>query len=174
LAGYGSGFGEVAVKGEAPAEEDERERMASSSTGAFLRRVPVLSDLDDDLLDRLAEQVDEVSVRAGEWLVREGDVADSLYLIRSGRLEVVVEGPPETVIRVLRRGEVLGELALLTEQVRSASVRAWTPAPEDQLGLSRVPPATVPPEPGGQNGHSSKWVQRPSLLSRTIQMSRYS
>src|SRR5512134_729225 len=98
--------------------------MGPSSTGRFLRRVPVLSDLDDDLLDRLAEQVGEVSVRAGEWLVREGDAADSLYLIRSGRLEVVVEGPPETVIRVLRRGEVLGELALLTEQVRSASVRA--------------------------------------------------
>jgi CRP-like cAMP-binding protein len=98
--------------------------MASTGTAAFLRRVPVLSGLDDELLSRLAEQVAKVSVRAGDWLVREGDVADSLYVIRSGRLEVVAEGPPETVIRVLRRGAVLGELALLTEEVRSASVRA--------------------------------------------------
>jgi NTE family protein len=98
--------------------------MASTGTAAFLRRVPVLSGLDDELLSRLAEQVATVSVRAGEWLVREGDVADSLYVIRSGRLEVIAEGPPETVIRILRRGAVLGELALLTEEVRSASVRA--------------------------------------------------
>lgn len=98
--------------------------MASTGTAAFLRRVPVLSGLDDELLSRLAEQVARVSVRAGDWLVREGDVADSLYVIRSGRLEVIAEGPPETVIRILRRGAVLGELALLTEEVRSASVRA--------------------------------------------------
>jgi NTE family protein len=98
--------------------------MASTGTAAFLRRVPVLSGLDDELLSRLAEQVATVSVRAGDWLVREGDVADSLYVIRSGRLEVIAEGPPETVIRILRRGAVLGELALLTEEVRSASVRA--------------------------------------------------
>jgi NTE family protein len=98
--------------------------MASSSTAAFLKRVPVLSNLDEESLERLASEVDEVRIRAGEWLVREGDIAESLYLIRSGRLEVVVEGPPETLIRVLRRGEVLGELALLTDEVRSASIRA--------------------------------------------------
>ena len=98
--------------------------MSSSSTAAFLRLVPVLSNLDDELLGRLASEMDEVRVRAGEWLVREGDVAESLYLIQSGRLEVVAEGPPETLIRVLRRGEVLGELALLTDEVRSASIRA--------------------------------------------------
>ncbi|HET8593431.1 MAG TPA: patatin-like phospholipase family protein [Solirubrobacterales bacterium] len=98
--------------------------MASSGTAAFLRRVPVLSGLDAELLSRLAAKVVPVTVRAGDWLVREGEAADRLYLIRSGRLEVVAEGPPETVIRVLRRGEILGELALLTEKVRSASVRA--------------------------------------------------
>src|SRR5512134_812882 len=98
--------------------------MASSGTTAFLRRVPVLSGLDDELLGRLAAELTLVSVRAGDWLVREGEAAETLYLIRSGRLEVVAEGPPETLIRVLRRGEILGELALLTEEVRSASVRA--------------------------------------------------
>ncbi len=98
--------------------------MTSSSTAAFLRRVPVLSELTDELLNRVADDVSSVSVRAGDWVVREGEVAESLYVIRSGRLEVVAEGPPETLIRVLRRGDVLGELALLTEEVRSASVRA--------------------------------------------------
>ncbi len=90
----------------------------------FLRNVPVLSDLPDDLLEQIASEAGEVEVGAGEWLLREGDDAESLFLIRSGRMEVVIEGPPETVIRVLRRGQVLGELALLAGGKRSASVRA--------------------------------------------------
>jgi predicted acylesterase/phospholipase RssA len=44
--------------------------------------------------------------------------------VRSGRLEVIDEGPPPVLLRVLRRGDVLGELALLRDETRSASVRA--------------------------------------------------
>ena len=109
----------------------------SSSRAAFLRRVRVLSGLDDELLDRLASEVTEMEVRAGEWLMRRGDEGDSLFLIRSGQLEVVDEGPPETVIRILRRGAVLGELALLTRQVRSASVRARRDSRLLELGRGR-------------------------------------
>jgi NTE family protein len=111
--------------------------MSASSTVAFLRRVPVLSGLDDDLLDRLASEVTQREIRAGDWLFRRGDDGDSLYLIRSGQLEVVDEGPPETVIRLLRRGSVLGELALLTRQTRSASVRARRDSRLLELGRDR-------------------------------------
>src|SRR5215211_3219832 len=111
--------------------------MSSSTTAAFLRRVRVLSGLDDELLSRLASEVTEMEVRAGEWLMRRGDEGDSLFLIRSGQLEVVDEGPPETVIRILRRGAVLGELALLTRQVRSASVRARRDSRLLELGRGR-------------------------------------
>ncbi|MBV8989678.1 MAG: cyclic nucleotide-binding domain-containing protein, partial [Solirubrobacterales bacterium] len=45
-------------------------------------------------------------------------------IVRAGRLEVIDEGPPSTVIRQLGRGDVIGELSLLTEQPRSASARA--------------------------------------------------
>jgi NTE family protein len=94
------------------------------STVTFLRNVPVLSDLPDALLDDLSGQVRELSVPAGEWILREGEAADSLFIIRSGRVDVVDEQPPETLIRGLRRGEVLGELALLRRAPRSASARA--------------------------------------------------
>lgn len=93
-------------------------------TAAFLRHVPVLADLSDELLERLAGQVDEVHMAAGEWLMREGEAADSMFIVASGRLDIVHEGPPETLIRVLRRGDVVGELALLRAGTRSASVRA--------------------------------------------------
>jgi NTE family protein len=106
-------------------------------TTAFLRHVPVLAGLSDELLERLETQVAEVHVRAGEWIMREGEPADSMFIVRSGRLEVVDEGPPERLIRGLRRGDVLGELALLREGNRSASVRARRDA--DLLELGRGP-----------------------------------
>ena len=89
-----------------------------------LAAVPLLAGLEGDLLERLAAQTRSLGVRAGEWLFREGDPADAAYVIAMGRLEVVDEGPPETVIRTLKRGDVLGELALLQEGRRTASVRA--------------------------------------------------
>jgi NTE family protein len=93
-------------------------------TAAFLRNVPVLAGLPDELLERLAGQVRETAVRAGDWIVREGETAESMFIVRSGRVDVLDEGPPEFLIRVLRRGDIVGELALLREGTRSASVRA--------------------------------------------------
>jgi CRP-like cAMP-binding protein len=61
---------------------------------AFLRQIQVLADLSDGLLDRLAEEMRDARVDAGAWLFRKGDEAESLYVIRSGRVEVIA-GPPE-------------------------------------------------------------------------------
>ena len=90
----------------------------------LLRNVPVLAGLPDPLLEGLVEQLSRVHVRAGRWIMREGEAAESVYIVASGRVEVVDERPPETLIRILRRGAVLGELALLREGTRSASARA--------------------------------------------------
>jgi predicted acylesterase/phospholipase RssA/CRP-like cAMP-binding protein len=95
---------------------------------AALRNVPVFSGLLDEQLEHLAAAAQPRRVGAGAWLMREGEPAESLFVVVSGRLEVVDEGPPETVIRVLRRGDVLGHLALLTQGTRSASVRAHRPS----------------------------------------------
>jgi NTE family protein len=95
-----------------------------NEAAGFLRNVSVFEDLSDELLEHLAGQVNERPVRAGDWVMREGQPAESMFIVRSGRLAVVDEGPPEKLIRILRRGDVLGELALLHEDARSASVRA--------------------------------------------------
>jgi len=67
--------------------------------------------------------------------VRAGEPADSMFIVRSGHVDVINEGPPESLIRILRRGDVLGELALLRQGTRSASVRARRDA--ELLELSR-------------------------------------
>lgn len=70
---------------------------------------------------RLAGMSRTVHVRAGEVLLSEGDPADAVYVLQTGRLEVVIGGRP---VRELGPGAVLGELAVLTGGRRSATVRA--------------------------------------------------
>ncbi len=129
-------------------------------TAFFLRNVPVFAGLSEELLERLAREVREVRVPAGGWIMREGDQAESMFIVSGGRVEVVHEGPPEILLRVLRRGDVLGELALLREGVRAASARAQRDtelielrraefehlieqAPQFALGLTRVMGAQI-------------------------------
>ena len=95
-----------------------------STPAGFLRAVPMFAGLSDSLRRQLAAQAEWVRVEAGQWLFRQGDAGDSLYVVRSGRLEVVVEQPGPVVVRTLTRGSVVGELALLTREPRSAAVRA--------------------------------------------------
>lgn len=65
------------------------------------------------------------ALAAGEWLFRSGDASDALYVVASGRLRVVRgDEEPETTLRVVGPGALLGELGVLTESVRSASVQA--------------------------------------------------
>lgn len=93
------------------------------SVADFLGSAPVFAGLEDTLRESLATCARTVRVAAREWLFREGDPGDAMYVVRAGRLEVVDE-KAGVVIRELGRGDVLGELALLTSSPRSASVRA--------------------------------------------------
>lgn len=62
-----------------------------------------------------------VEIAAGEYLFRAGDLADAMYFVRAGQLEVLID---DVVVTRLGAGDVIGELALLTGGTRSASVRA--------------------------------------------------
>ena len=90
----------------------------------LLRVVPLLATLGSSELSDLAGDLRVVEVAAGEWLCREGDPADTAYVVSSGRLEVTRGLPEPQVIRTLRRGAAVGELALLRRGPRTASVRA--------------------------------------------------
>ena len=86
-----------------------------------LSDVPLLAALPDGARQLLEAASRLGHVAAGDWLLREGDPPGSAYVVRSGRLEVEVSG---RVVRELGPGSVLGELALLTGERRSAGVRA--------------------------------------------------
>ncbi len=86
----------------------------------------LLGDTDDALIARIGERVQWRSLVAGEVLMAQGDPGDAMFVTLSGRLRVNVrdaEGA-ERVLREVGRGEVLGEMSLITDEARSATVTA--------------------------------------------------
>ncbi|MDA8435151.1 MAG: DHA2 family efflux MFS transporter permease subunit [Actinomycetales bacterium] len=86
-----------------------------------LASAPLLSRLPEEARARLEAGAEPVELAAGEVLFREGDAAADLYVVKAGRLDVIAGG---SVVRQMGAGSVIGELALLTGGVRSASIRA--------------------------------------------------
>jgi NTE family protein len=86
---------------------------------------PLLAQASEQALAELLADAREVRLDAREWLFRADDPGESCFVVVSGRLEVVMDtddGP--RVVRALGPGAAVGELALLTGEPRSASVRA--------------------------------------------------
>ena len=99
----------------------------------FLRRVPLLSDLTPIDLKHIATIADERVFHAGELIARQGDPGDELFIIVSGKV-IVREGAADRSERTV--GEVVGEMSIITQEPRIASLIAV-----DQvrvLGLDRT------------------------------------
>lgn len=100
--------------------------MTGASGADLLAGLALFDGLDDDARAALAASVEPMVVRGGEVLMRQGDAADSAYVVQAGRLRIVVTGADgaDRVAGEVGRGEVVGEMALLTEEPRSATVVA--------------------------------------------------
>jgi len=91
----------------------------------FLRTVDLFAELSDSDLRSLSEDISELHLATGEDLFVEGDPGDRAYIIREGKLEILTaSGGREVLIAVRHVGELIGEVALLQEAPRSATVRA--------------------------------------------------
>ena len=91
----------------------------------LLAEVPMFASLAPATRAALAGRTSVVALAADEWLFRQGDEGDALYVVRTGRLEIVDETPGRepVVLRELSTGSAVGELALVCESRRTASVR---------------------------------------------------
>jgi NTE family protein len=94
-------------------------------SGSTLGGVRLFAGADLAALEALAADAVPCRVLARDWVLREGDDADDLFVVLRGRLRVVVHlDGGERTVRVLGPGATIGELALLTGGRRSASVQA--------------------------------------------------
>lgn len=105
-----------------------------------LTPMPLLSLLDAAGLDRVLPACSRRSLAEGEVLLAEGDTADALYLLVGGALTVVKSDPVrgEVVLGSLRPGAVVGEMALVLDRPRSATVRASAESELLRVGLDTL------------------------------------
>ncbi len=96
----------------------------------ILDRVDLFTPLTGAERDMLTARLVHAVFAPGEPVVEQGALADSLYVVESGDLEVFVEGEQGEAISVgdLSNGDAFGEMALLTGEPRAATVKARTPA----------------------------------------------
>jgi NTE family protein len=92
----------------------------------FLPSPSMFDDLDPDARAALEREAERVHLPAGHVLFEQGDAADALYVVLSGSLGVIVGGRGETrrLVNQIYVGQTVGEMALLSERVRSATVVA--------------------------------------------------
>jgi CRP-like cAMP-binding protein/Fe-S-cluster-containing dehydrogenase component len=99
-----------------------------------LRGVPMFADLAPDFIDHLKESVELQRFAPGQVICRQGDPADSFYLVRIGFVKVSEQYPGgELVLAYLSRGDYFGEIGLLGGGVRTASCTAL-----DHVELVRI------------------------------------
>jgi CRP-like cAMP-binding protein len=89
-----------------------------------LKAVPFFSAMSKSELAAVAQQTDEIDVPAGKVLAREGDFGEEFFLIDAGTAQVTRGGEP---VAELGAGDFFGEMALLGDDRRNATVTATTP-----------------------------------------------
>jgi CRP-like cAMP-binding protein len=91
-----------------------------------LRLIPIFTNINPDTLGSLSKLLREERFSQGQCVVREGDDAASIYIIRSGEVEVrkAIHREPlkYKTLAILEEGELFGEMAVFGEEFRSADV----------------------------------------------------
>jgi CRP/FNR family cyclic AMP-dependent transcriptional regulator len=98
-------------------------------SSTVLKSVPMFAAFPEDQLRTLATLVARRSAPRGSVIMAEGDQVDSLYIVMSGRLKVMMgeADGKEVILGILGPGEFFGEMGLIDDQPRSASVVAIEP-----------------------------------------------
>lgn len=93
----------------------------------FVRKLPLLKGLSDNVLLNVAERLEEKVYQDGESIIRYGERGDQLYLIRYGTVRVLRPGDgagQRIEVACLGRGQFVGERTLVTGKLRSADCEA--------------------------------------------------
>lgn len=98
--------------------------MSATNTD-FLARVPLFSNCTPDEIEVIAQAVQEQSYEPGQIIVTQGSPGQAFYLVVSGRVEILRDGKS---LGAFGPGDFFGEMSLIDNAPRSATIRALEPA----------------------------------------------
>ncbi|XP_055031693.1 cGMP-dependent protein kinase 1 isoform X1 [Misgurnus anguillicaudatus] len=93
----------------------------------FLKSVPTFQGLQEEILSKLADVLEETHYSDGEYIIRQGARGDTFFIISKGKVNVTREDSPNgtaVYLRALGKGDWFGERALQGEDIRTANVIA--------------------------------------------------
>ena len=94
----------------------------------LLRRVPLFAGVAPSKLKLLAFTSDRVSYRPGDVLFKQGDPGDAAYVVLSGTADILVDaGADQIRVATIESNSIIGEIAILCDVARTATVKASTP-----------------------------------------------
>ena len=118
--------------------------MTISEESLFLSRLPLFQDLEPSRLKLLAFTSEIINFQNGEILFKAGERGDCAYVIMEGEVDILSKADDQAVVEVLEVNQIFGEIALLNNEPRSATLRArgcllyTSPSPRDRT-RSRMP-----------------------------------
>ena len=95
-----------------------------STTAEFLAKVPLFQSCTDEEIRAIAEIAQESDFEAGQLIITQGTPGQAFYMILSGRVEIIRDGRS---LGAYGPGDFFGEMSLLDNAPRSATIRALDP-----------------------------------------------
>jgi CRP-like cAMP-binding protein len=90
----------------------------------ILRKIPLFANIDPAKLKLMCFASERLTFKPGQSLFDQGDSADSAYIIAAGTADVIVTTDKPTVVAKLAQNDIVGEIAILCEVPRTATVTA--------------------------------------------------
>jgi hypothetical protein len=135
---------------------------------AVLEKLGLLQATSRPVLERLAADMTEIAVPAGTDVIVQGDVAEAFYVVRSGHLEIFVDGRR---VNELDAGDWFGEIGLLESLPRTATVRTGSPTQLYRIGGTAFLEAfeQLAPSPGLLDSVASRLASGRRELASSIE-----
>ena len=154
-------------------------------TTAQLKRINWFDELPDDMLAALAQKVRKCILDKGEILFNKGDEGNSLFAILSGWVKIVTQDEQgnEVILNQVGAGEIIGEMALLDHEPRSAGVVALEKTSalelsrEDFMEILKGQPdlaLSVIRNLSARLRHNTNYIEKITQMSRRVAKGDYS
>ena len=93
----------------------------------ILRQIPLFANIEPARLKLMAFASERLTYKPGQALFHQGDVGDAAYIIVDGAADVIIETPDGPLkVAVLKRNDIVGEIAILCDVPRTATIAAAT------------------------------------------------